>query len=176
MPDPGLDTRQHERPVNKRRQRIRKRKAGSQAEPEAFRPYLRPDSIEPENGPQAAEVKECEGYARPRTQRWRQLKRGLNLGRRNVGSPLSTLLEVSPVVLCAIAIKRAAGRLVGSGRLVAPRRGFFIIVPLEYKTAGGLPPSWFIDEFMRFHQQPYYVGPHGSGFQPVLHSNGGRNG
>lgn len=62
-------------------------------------------------------------------------------------------LSLSPV-----AVKRAAERLIGQGRLIAPRRGFFVIVPLEYKSAGALPPSWFIDELMRFHQQPYYVG------------------
>lgn len=86
MPDPGLDTRQHERPVNKRAQRVRKRNAGSQAEPEALRAHIQQDSIEPENGTEVAEVKECEGYARPRTQRCRQLNRGWNLGRENVGS------------------------------------------------------------------------------------------
>jgi predicted transcriptional regulator of viral defense system len=62
-------------------------------------------------------------------------------------------LSLSPV-----AVKRAAERLIGQGRLIAPRRGFFVIVPLEYKSAGAPPPSWFIDELMRYHQQPYYVG------------------
>ena len=62
-------------------------------------------------------------------------------------------LSLSPV-----AVKRAAERLISQGRLIAPRRGFFIIVPLEYKSAGAPPPSWFIDELMRFHRQPYYVG------------------
>jgi len=65
---------------------------------------------------------------------------------------------LSDLSLSPIAIKRAAERLIAQGRLVAPRRGFFVIVPLEYKSAGAPPPSWFIDELMRFHQQPYYVG------------------
>jgi predicted transcriptional regulator of viral defense system len=60
--------------------------------------------------------------------------------------------------LSPIAVKRAAERLIGQGRLVAPRRGFFVVVPLEYKSAGAPPPSWFIDELMGFHRQPYYVG------------------
>jgi predicted transcriptional regulator of viral defense system len=60
--------------------------------------------------------------------------------------------------LSPIAVKRAAERLIAQGRLIAPRRGFFVIVPLEYKSAGAPPPSWFIDELMRYHQQPYYVG------------------
>lgn len=59
--------------------------------------------------------------------------------------------------LSPVAIKRAAERLVAQGRLVAPRRGFFVVVPLEYKSAGAPPPSWFIDALMRFHASPYYV-------------------
>ena len=44
------------------------------------------------------------------------------------------------------------------GRLVSPRRGFFVIVPLEYSAAGAPPPSWFIDDLMRFAGHRYYVG------------------
>jgi predicted transcriptional regulator of viral defense system len=65
---------------------------------------------------------------------------------------------LSDLSLSPIAINRAAERLAHQGRLIAPRRGFFVIVPLEYKAAGAPPPSWFIDDLMRFHQQPYYVG------------------
>ncbi len=134
MPDPGLDTRQHERPVNKRTQRIRKPNAGSQAEPEAFRPHLRPDSIEPENGPEPIEVKECEGYASMPAQRCRQLKPCWNLGRENVGSPLSTLLEVSPVRddLCPVSL-----------RLIASRVCLHLLVFLKRydDTVGRTPPA-----------------------------------
>jgi predicted transcriptional regulator of viral defense system len=35
---------------------------------------------------------------------------------------------------------------------------FYVIVPLEYKNAGGPPPSWYIDDLMKFQKQPYYVG------------------
>lgn len=91
--DPGLDTRQHERPVNRRRQRIRRRKAGSQGDTAAFRAHLRSDSIETESGPEVVEVKECEGYARPRAKLCRQLKQGWNLGKRNGGSPSWTRFE-----------------------------------------------------------------------------------
>jgi predicted transcriptional regulator of viral defense system len=62
-------------------------------------------------------------------------------------------LKLSPV-----ALKHAARRLSHQGRLLSPRRGFFVIVPLEYKSAGSPPPSWFIDQLMKFHRQPYYVG------------------
>ena len=56
------------------------------------------------------------------------------------------------------ALKKAARRLAAKGRLVMPRRGFFVLVPLEYRSAGAPPPSWFIDDLMKFHGQPYYLG------------------
>jgi predicted transcriptional regulator of viral defense system len=56
------------------------------------------------------------------------------------------------------ALKKAARRLAAKGRIAIPRRGFFVIVPIEYRSAGAPPPSWFIDELMRFHNHPYYVG------------------
>jgi predicted transcriptional regulator of viral defense system len=58
----------------------------------------------------------------------------------------------------SLALKRSAQRLEAKARLVAPRRGFFVIVPIEYSSAGVPPPSWFIDALMEFHGQPYYVG------------------
>jgi len=44
------------------------------------------------------------------------------------------------------------------GRLIQPRTGFFVIVPVEYRAVGAQPPAWFIDDLMRFDQLPYYVG------------------
>ena len=57
-----------------------------------------------------------------------------------------------------IALRQAALRLQKQNRLVSPRRGFFVIVPLEYRSAGAPPPAWYIDALMRFHGRPYYVG------------------
>lgn len=56
------------------------------------------------------------------------------------------------------ALKKAVRRLVTKRRLAVPRRGFFVIVPVEYREAGAPPPSWFIDDLMEFLGQPYYVG------------------
>ncbi|OGR80475.1 MAG: hypothetical protein A3I11_08985 [Elusimicrobia bacterium RIFCSPLOWO2_02_FULL_39_32] len=56
------------------------------------------------------------------------------------------------------AFKNALLRLVAKSRIVIPRRGFYIIVPLEYRNAGSPPASWFIDGLMKFRQHPYYVG------------------
>lgn len=52
----------------------------------------------------------------------------------------------------------AIRRLKKQRRLASPRRGFFVIVPMEYREIGCLPASWFIDDLMRFLGQPYYVG------------------
>jgi predicted transcriptional regulator of viral defense system len=57
-----------------------------------------------------------------------------------------------------IALDNALRRLGRRGRVVTPRRGFYVIVPIEYRVAGSPPPSWFIDDLMRFLGQPYYVG------------------
>jgi predicted transcriptional regulator of viral defense system len=56
------------------------------------------------------------------------------------------------------ALKKAVQRLVAKRRLAVPRRGFFVIVPIEYRDAGAPPASWFIDPLMKFHGRPYYVG------------------
>ncbi len=70
-----------------------------------------------------------------------------------------------------LSLKRAMMRLGTKKRIVAPRRGFYVIVPLEYRAAGAPPPSWFIDDLMRYLGRPYYVGVlsaaalHGAGHQ-----------
>lgn len=78
-------------------------------------------------------------------------------------------LDVSPVALQA-AIRRQKSR----GHIASPRRGYFIVVPPEYRSTGSTPPSWFIDDLMRFLGRPYYVGLlsaaalHGAGHQQPM--------
>jgi len=55
------------------------------------------------------------------------------------------------------ALKKAVQRLVAKRRLAVPRRGFFVIVPIEYRQAEAPPPSWYISELMDYCGQPYYV-------------------
>ena len=57
-----------------------------------------------------------------------------------------------------IAFKFAANRLSKKGRITSPHRGFYVIVPAEYQMTGAPPATWFIDELMKFHGLPYYVG------------------
>jgi predicted transcriptional regulator of viral defense system len=56
------------------------------------------------------------------------------------------------------AINLALHRLQRKGRIISPRRGFYVVVPEEYKLAGAPPPVWFIDALMRGWHQDYYVG------------------
>ncbi|MCK5785706.1 MAG: type IV toxin-antitoxin system AbiEi family antitoxin [Candidatus Sabulitectum sp.] len=56
-----------------------------------------------------------------------------------------------------IAVQAALRRLKKQKRIVSPRRGFFVLVPPEYRTVGSPPASWFIHDLMLFLEQPYYV-------------------
>ena len=56
------------------------------------------------------------------------------------------------------ALTKGLQRLQKTGRVCMIRRGFYVIVPLEYATGGMVPPDWFIDDLMKFMEQPYYVG------------------
>lgn len=65
----------------------------------------------------------------------------------------SRALDLSPD-----AQRRAVLRLVDQKRLAVPRRGFYVVVPLEYRSAGSPPAPWYIDDLMRHLGAPYYVG------------------
>jgi len=67
--------------------------------------------------------------------------------------------EIRKVLAGTFAARQAAvRRLKKKGRIVSPRRSFFVTVPVEYRSAGSPPASWFIDNLMRYMGQPYYVG------------------
>lgn len=58
----------------------------------------------------------------------------------------------------AIATYHSLRRLQKHGWLAMPRRGFYLIVDPEHRQLGALPPTAWIDDLMRFHEVPYYVG------------------
>jgi len=58
----------------------------------------------------------------------------------------------------ATALRSAIRRLKEKGRLVSPCREFYVIVPVEYRSLGSPPASWFVDDLMRFAGKLYYVG------------------
>ncbi len=57
-----------------------------------------------------------------------------------------------------IAFIKAAARLAKKKRVLRIRSGFFIIVPLEYRSTEILSAEWFIADLMAYLGQPYYVG------------------
>jgi predicted transcriptional regulator of viral defense system len=62
-------------------------------------------------------------------------------------------LESSPT-----ATYQSLRRLQKQGWLAMPRRGFYLIVDPTHRRLGALPPTSWIDDLMRFHDVPYYVG------------------
>lgn len=58
----------------------------------------------------------------------------------------------------ADATKLALNRLAKRGRIASPARGFYVIVPPEYRSLGCLPADQFIPELMAHKQLSYYVG------------------
>jgi predicted transcriptional regulator of viral defense system len=57
-----------------------------------------------------------------------------------------------------IAVQNALRRLKQQKLIVSPHRGFYVIVPPEYRSVGSPPANWFIDDLMHFLGQAYYVG------------------
>jgi predicted transcriptional regulator of viral defense system len=56
------------------------------------------------------------------------------------------------------ALRKALWRLEDKKRIRMARRGFYLIVPLEYSQSGIIPAEWFIADLMKYLEQPYYVG------------------
>lgn len=57
-----------------------------------------------------------------------------------------------------IAVKRALAHQTARGNILSVRKGYYIIIPPQYKTRGVLPTTLFIDGLMKFLKRPYYVG------------------
>ncbi len=58
----------------------------------------------------------------------------------------------------ADATKLALNRLIRQGLIASPARGFYVIVPPEYRVLGCLPADQFIPALMERAGQPYYAG------------------
>jgi predicted transcriptional regulator of viral defense system len=56
------------------------------------------------------------------------------------------------------AVSKALRQAARDGRIVRLKEYAYVIVPLEYRTAGAPPPSWFIHDLMTAMKLPYYVG------------------
>jgi predicted transcriptional regulator of viral defense system len=58
----------------------------------------------------------------------------------------------------ADAVKLALHRLGKQDRIASPARGFYVIVPPEYRSLGCLPADQFIPALMAHLKLPYYAG------------------
>src|SRR5208282_5875807 len=75
-------------------------------------------------------------------------------GRYDFGSrEAQQALGVSPA-----AAKLALNRLAKQGLVASPARGFYVIVPPEYRSLRSLPADQFIPALMQRLGLPYYVG------------------
>jgi predicted transcriptional regulator of viral defense system len=54
-------------------------------------------------------------------------------------------------------IRKDIDRLRDKGNIINIRRGFYTIVPDEYKNMGAIPVEFYIDELMKFLSKKYYV-------------------
>jgi len=55
-------------------------------------------------------------------------------------------------------IRKDLDRLRYKGLIINIRRGFYTIIPDEYKNKGAIPVEFYIDELMRYLSKNYYVG------------------
>lgn len=55
-------------------------------------------------------------------------------------------------------LTKALQRLSVSGRIQQVCRGFYTIVPLEYRNANGLPAEWYLADLMQIKNLSFYVG------------------
>lgn len=57
-----------------------------------------------------------------------------------------------------VAVQAALRRLRKKGEIAMPTRGFYVIVPPEYRHLGCLPAAEFVPELMAYLEAPYYAG------------------
>lgn len=53
---------------------------------------------------------------------------------------------------------RSLARMQAKNRILLIRRGFYVIIPVEFRRTGVLPPEWFIHNLMESINVEYYVG------------------
>jgi len=73
------------------------------------------------------------------------------------GFALTELKQANPV-LSDDAVKFALKRLSDKGKVISVFKGYYLIIPPQYASKGILPPTLYLDVFMKHLQRPYYVG------------------
>ena len=56
-----------------------------------------------------------------------------------------------------IAIKSSLKRLVDKELIISIHKGYYLIIPPQYKSKGILPPALYLDSFMKELKRPYYL-------------------
>jgi len=71
-----------------------------------------------------------------------------------------SLDDLAPLGLPASRLYKTLRRLEQRHRIAAvgKQRGLWVVVPAEYRDAGGPPVTWVLDDIMQALGQPYYVG------------------
>lgn len=55
-------------------------------------------------------------------------------------------------------VHAALKRLADAGEIFSPARGFYVVIPAQYRSWGVVPAAWFIDPMMAHLHRSYYVG------------------
>ena len=80
---------------------------------------------------------------------------------RRPGSQWPVSFHYGGITLRARHVRRrcrlALSRLARKGQVASPARGFYVIVPPEYRRLGCLPPDQFIPALMEHRKRPYYA-------------------
>ncbi len=64
----------------------------------------------------------------------------------------------SALGVSAVAVRQALSRLAAKGKIASPARGFYVIVPPEYRRIGCLPADQFVPALMAHRKLRYYAG------------------
>ena len=63
----------------------------------------------------------------------------------------------SALGVSVVAARQALSRLAAKGAIASPARGFYVIVPPEYRRLGCLPAEQFVPSLMELRNVPYYA-------------------
>ena len=80
----------------------------------------------------------------------------LSARREVIHSPLDELKDQYQGTRKAFSL--ALERATAAGKIVAVRKGFYVILPPEFAESGMLPVTYFIDDMMRYLKRDYYIG------------------
>lgn len=68
-----------------------------------------------------------------------------------------TLLQKQLPRYSDMAVKSALSRFSKKGLIISIHKGYYLIIPPQYKSKGILPPSLYLDAFMNELKRPYYL-------------------